>query len=296
MCPHRNCTKINCGYAHSRKELISTGSFWKTEMCRFGAQCKIKQTCRFAHDQEELRTKKHNGQEISYDERQKMEEQMIAQRNSSDDFPRRRSDNINKTQNKNFKTIDTNLGKLINAIDEDNRETYCPSFDGDNGPILNMYSDELRSLDLDNSSYSDEMMIDQRMSALSVNHLIRGQCPQVNELWMSDVNNNSLFNHSTGISNDMIFNTNQFGLISSNGNPLFNNNNSFNNNIPTVLPPSSAFNHIPQTINPTMIGNCDNNNTNNMVSSTNNFPQMDRLWWSISEDDLVCAMPENYED
>jgi len=83
MCPHRSCSQKNCGYAHSRKELVSTGSFWKTEMCRFGQLCKIKNTCRFAHDETELRPKTHNGESIDPAQMVEQMHRTIAPNNSA---------------------------------------------------------------------------------------------------------------------------------------------------------------------------------------------------------------------
>lgn len=40
----------------------------------------------------------------------------------------------------------------------------------------------------------------------------------------------------------------------------------------------------------TSSGNTVNNNQTSSNSS------VERLWWTITEDDLVCAMPEYYED
>jgi hypothetical protein len=265
MCPHRNCSKINCGYAHSRKELVSTGSFWKTEMCRFGIQCKIKQTCRFAHDQEELRTKTYNGQEISGEERQKMEDQMVAQQNSIDDHPRRRGSDIKKTRKKTQNSVDIKLGKLMDSIDEDCRDTtvYCSNLshdDNHSGPHMNIYSDEIRSLD--NSDYSD---LGEQISALN---MMREQCPPVSDLWMSGVHS-PLFNSPS--TPNVLGTLNQLGLTS-NVNSM---NAPYHQNSSSSITTSSG------------------NTVNNQPSSNSS---VERLWWTITEDDLVCAMPEYYED
>lgn len=82
MCPHKICSQKNCTFAHSRKELVSTGSFWKTSMCRFGHHCKIRTTCRFAHDQTELREKTHNGESIDPKIAKEMQEQMTMKSGS----------------------------------------------------------------------------------------------------------------------------------------------------------------------------------------------------------------------
>jgi len=59
MCPNKKCDRVSCTYAHQRHELVSTGPFWKTKMCKFGKDCKIKFTCRFAHTDCELRDQTH---------------------------------------------------------------------------------------------------------------------------------------------------------------------------------------------------------------------------------------------
>jgi len=271
MCPHRSCTKVTCGYAHSRKELVSTGSFWKTEMCRFGFQCKIKTTCRFAHDQIELRTKTYNGQEISGEERQKMDEQMEAQQHSDDrDRPRKRGSDIKNKTRKKVNSLDLKIGKLMDSIDEDNRDTtvYCSNLsrDDDSGPhILNLYSDQ----SLDNSDYSD-------MGDLSALDIIREQCPQVNELWMpssvSEKYSSQLFTSSQTPPPNVLGTLNQLGLTST------------VNSIPAHLQNSSLGTSTPVT----------GNSSNNFSSSSSNV--MERPWWTITEDDLVFAMPEYYED
>lgn len=83
MCPHKVCNQKNCSFAHSRKELVSTGSFWKTSMCRFGHHCKIRATCRFAHDQTELRAKTHNGEIVDPKIQKEMQEQMTVKSGSN---------------------------------------------------------------------------------------------------------------------------------------------------------------------------------------------------------------------
>jgi len=263
MCPHRSCSKINCGYAHSRKELISTGSFWKTEMCRFGPHCKIKQTCRFAHDDEELRNKTYNGEEISGEEKQKMEDQYYAARQDSfDDPPKSQGSEMKKNNKKTQNNVDLKLSKLMDFIDEDNIDTtiYGSNLshgDANSGPVMHMFSDEVRSMD--NSDYSD---LGEQIAAL---HLMREQVPS-NDMWMSGVHN-QLFN--TPPTPNVLGTLNQLGLTSHINSLSFQQNSTcgVQNNLTTP--------HI-----------------NNQTSQQSTEP----LWWTVTEDDLVCAMPEYYED
>lgn len=141
MCPHRNCFQRNCGYAHSRKELVSTGSFWKTEMCRFGQLCKIKNTCRFAHEEVELRTKTHNGDSSPPAE---MVEQM--QRTAKATFSESSGSDARKTKTRNNKTEDESPLRfnftVTKSQEEDEEDAASADFDVRSvGELRNLFLD-----------------------------------------------------------------------------------------------------------------------------------------------------------
>lgn len=236
MCPNKGCTKTSCGYAHTRKELVSTGSFWKTEMCRFGSQCKIKSTCRFAHDSTELRYKTNNGEEISHVEQEKMDAQMRAQAQAEDRTWR--NNEASKAKGRKLTNLDMKLGKLMDVIDEDKTTLYTSNMSGEEGQAGNcpFFSEESNSYttsvlsdsDLNNSEQNNS----EQMSALDI---IWKQMSPSNELWMPAANN--------PVMREMM------------------------QNVPSS--PMQAHCH----------------------------PAPFRLdWWTITEDDLVFAMPDHYED
>ena len=55
LCRSPNCEKGNCRFAHCRKELRANPEFSKVHMCRYGDECSLGNTCRYAHSVDELR-------------------------------------------------------------------------------------------------------------------------------------------------------------------------------------------------------------------------------------------------